>query len=232
MATLAAAGLSVAVVGGALIVRPKSRITPRLRSLILDYKSQLVSVLEDGVATTGSTEDRHQSPKNSNKIDGGLRERVAPFEDRQHGGLRDGSTRPEGLVHTESPDHLSGRLCNLDLGEPLLVSPHWGAEEWRCFFDERAGIRQFDGSMAKEQAEREAYGDTVAEYLNRVPPPVISSDTCRVCGRILECRHGNVIAVLEPGRHVWLHRECHKHYLHARHDEAATALAAMGLVSP
>ena len=57
----------------------------------------------------------------------------------------------------------------------------WSGEDWRAFFDERAGIAEFDGGLPREQAEARAYACCVAEWLNRNPvrsPP----DRCLRCG--------------------------------------------------
>lgn len=34
--------------------------------------------------------------------------------------------------------------------------------DWQAFFDERAGIREFDGGLDQAEAERLAHADTVA----------------------------------------------------------------------
>ena len=57
----------------------------------------------------------------------------------------------------------------------------WSGEDWRAFFDERAGIAEFDGGLPREQAEARAYACCVAEWLNR--NPVRSSPySCLRCG--------------------------------------------------
>ena len=45
----------------------------------------------------------------------------------------------------------------------------WSGEDWRAFFDERAGIAEFDGGQPREQAEARAHACCVAEWLNRNP---------------------------------------------------------------
>lgn len=37
-----------------------------------------------------------------------------------------------------------------------------GMEDWQAYFDERAGIREFDGGLPRSQAELRAFEDTVA----------------------------------------------------------------------
>lgn len=62
-------------------------------------------------------------------------------------------------------------------------SDGWSGEDWRAFFDERAGIAAFDGGLPRDQAEARPFACCVAEWLNRNPvrsPP----------GRCLGCAEG------------------------------------------
>jgi hypothetical protein len=45
----------------------------------------------------------------------------------------------------------------------------WSAEEWLVFFDERAGVAEFDGGLPRPQAEVHAFACCVAEWLNQHP---------------------------------------------------------------
>lgn len=41
----------------------------------------------------------------------------------------------------------------------------WTAEDWQAFFDERAGIAEFDGGQSREQAEATAFECCVVEFI-------------------------------------------------------------------
>ena len=56
----------------------------------------------------------------------------------------------------------------------------WSAEDWQVYFDERAGIAEFDGGLPRAEAEARAFECCVAEWLNRNP-------ACSSPGRCLEC---------------------------------------------
>ena len=56
----------------------------------------------------------------------------------------------------------------------------WSAEDWQVYFDERAGIAEFDGGLSRAEAEAQAFECCVAEWLNRNP-------VCSSPGRCLEC---------------------------------------------
>ena len=43
----------------------------------------------------------------------------------------------------------------------------WSAEDWQAFFDERAGIAEFDGGLPRAEAEARAFACCVVEWLNR-----------------------------------------------------------------
>jgi hypothetical protein len=45
----------------------------------------------------------------------------------------------------------------------------WSAEDWRAFFDERAGIAEFDGRLSRAEAGTQAFACCGLEWLNRNP---------------------------------------------------------------
>jgi hypothetical protein len=45
----------------------------------------------------------------------------------------------------------------------------WSAEDWQAFFDERAGIVEFDGGLPRAEAEVQALDCCVVQWLNRSP---------------------------------------------------------------
>jgi hypothetical protein len=57
----------------------------------------------------------------------------------------------------------------------LLSSDHgWSSEDWRAYFDERAGIAEFDGKLSRQKAEALAFGCCVLKWLEltfRCPEP-------------------------------------------------------------
>ena len=57
----------------------------------------------------------------------------------------------------------------------------WSPWDWQLFFDERAGIAEFDGGLSRAEAEARAFACCLAEWLNRNPmrsPP----GRCFGCG--------------------------------------------------
>ena len=45
----------------------------------------------------------------------------------------------------------------------------WAAADWHAFFDERAGIAEYDGGLSRSEAEDQAFTCSVSEWLNRNP---------------------------------------------------------------
>ena len=87
-------------------------------------------------------------------------------------------------------------------------SDGWSGEDWREFFDERAGIAEFDGGLPRDQAEARAFSCCVGEWLHRNPARS-PSGRCDRCGQskgmLLPYLTG--YSEIDPG-HTWLHQEC------------------------
>ncbi len=104
----------------------------------------------------------------------------------------------------------------------------WSVEDWQVFFDERAGIAEFDGGLTRTEAEERAFACCVTEWLNRKP-------TSSAPGRCLGCGGGERPSdpLLPFGTdthgHAWLHRACWPVWHRAREAEAIAALTSMGI---
>ena len=110
----------------------------------------------------------------------------------------------------------------------------WSAEDWpdwQVFFDERAGIIEFDGGLPRAEAEAQAFACCVAEWLNRNPERS-TAGRCLGCGD-REHAHDPLLPYgTEPNGHVWLHSRCWPAWYEAREAKAASALAAIGIMAP
>ena len=54
----------------------------------------------------------------------------------------------------------------------------WDAEDWQAHFDERAGIAEHDGGLARAGAECQAFECCVVEWQWRNPPPATGPAWC------------------------------------------------------
>lgn len=111
-------------------------------------------------------------------------------------------------------------------------SDGWSGEDWREFFEERAGVAEFDACLPRDKAEARAFSCCVGEWLHR--NPVRSpSGRCNHCGQ----SKGMLLPYLtgystkSPG-HTWLHQECSPAWHQAHRAKAVSALAAMGISIP
>jgi hypothetical protein len=134
----------------------------------------------------------------------------------------------------EPPDAVLEALsCNKAGVIALLRASNdgWSAEDWRAFFDERAGIAEFDGGLSRAEAEAQAFACCVDEWLNRHPAPS-PPERCLACGRGEQAHDALVRHGIEPTRHAWLHSGCWSDWHAAREAEARTALAKLGIPAP
>lgn len=104
------------------------------------------------------------------------------------------------------------------------------AEDWQVFFDERAGISEFDGGLSRGQAEAHAFGCCVVEWLIRNPASLTP-------GRCLACGDGNhaddplLRLDTERTNSALLHAGCLRAWDAGQKSEAVAALAAMGITA-
>ena len=118
-------------------------------------------------------------------------------------------------------------LSRRKAGIVVLLRPGrdgWSAEDWQMFFDERAGITEFDGGLTRGEAEARAFDCCVAEWLNRNPvrsPP----GRCLGCGEAERARDPLLPFGTEPTGHAWVHSCCRFAWYAGRKAEAAVALS-------
>jgi hypothetical protein len=107
----------------------------------------------------------------------------------------------------------------------------WSAEDWQIFFDERAGIVEFDGGLPRAEAEAQAFACCVVEWLNHNPERS-PAGRCLDCGGLNHAHDPLLPYGVEPTGHAWLHSRCWPAWYEARKAKAAGALAAMGISAP
>ena len=105
------------------------------------------------------------------------------------------------------------------------------AEDWQVYFEERAGIAEFDGGLPRPAPEAQAFACCVSEWMNCHPvtsPP----ERCLACGG--DDRPGEHLLPFgtDSHGHAWLHSRCWTGWYKDRKDEAASALVARGIEKP
>ena len=111
-------------------------------------------------------------------------------------------------------------------------SDGWTVEDWWKFFEERAGIVEFDGGRPRDQAQARAFSCCVGEWLHHHPARS-ASGRCDHCGQ----SKGLLLPYLtgyspqDPG-HTWLHQECSRAWHQTHGAKAVSALMAMGISIP
>ena len=107
----------------------------------------------------------------------------------------------------------------------------WNAEDWQVYFDERAGIAEFDGGLSRGQAEAQAFACCVTEWMNQ-NPQTSSPDRCLACGGNDSTNDPLLPFGADPHGHAWLHSRCWDEWFNSRKSEAASELVAIGIAKP
>lgn len=108
------------------------------------------------------------------------------------------------------------------------TSAEWSVEDWQAYFDERAGIAEFDGGLPRAEAEARAFDCCVVRWLDLNPERSISG-RCLGCGRAERPDDPLLPFGTEPGSHAWLHSACWPEWYRAREARARAALSSMGV---
>lgn len=110
----------------------------------------------------------------------------------------------------------------------LLSGPEgdWTARDWQVFFDERAGIAEFDGGQPRAGAEAFAFEWCVVEWLNRHPEASDPTE-CAWCGE--PEAPWSAVVPFGAETHTWLHPDCWPAWSEMRGAHAVEALSAMGI---
>jgi hypothetical protein len=113
-----------------------------------------------------------------------------------------------------------------------LADDGWSAEDWQVFFDERAGIAEFDGGLSRGQAEANACACCAVEWLNRNPMRSLPG-RCLGCG-CGDQAHDAVLrnGVVESTGHAWLHSRCWPALCAGKLADPVAALEAIGIAMP
>lgn len=86
----------------------------------------------------------------------------------------------------------------------------WDENDWRTFYEERAGMLEYDGELDRSQAEAQAWECTVIQWMNQNPPTGIDNDLCAGCGHPIGIIGNDAVPFLAGGGgHAWLHHGCH-----------------------
>ena len=109
-----------------------------------------------------------------------------------------------------------------------LESLRWSADDWQAFFDERAGIIEFDGGLPRAEAEVQALACCVVEWLNQNPARSMPS-RCLGCGNGSWPSNPLLPFGIETHGHVWLHGACWPTWHRARQADAVLALSSIGI---
>jgi hypothetical protein len=137
------------------------------------------------------------------------------------------------LAEGEPPDvilemeELSRRIAE---DPPPARRKLWGVGDWPAYFGERAGIREYDGGLARAEAENLAYIDCIGLYLRR-HKPMWAGNECVACWQSIDEIPCDVLRC-ENNYWGFIHVACEGPYRLVRIRRAMYALAALGVRDP
>ena len=133
------------------------------------------------------------------------------------GGL--GSRRPLCSTCCRATRPRSWRCCG-------PADDGWSAEDWQAFFDERAGIAEFDGGLSRLDAEMYRLRGLRRSVGWRLHPPVGGEHGyCLRCGSsVSDQDKSSVVVTCVGGTTGRLHASCASDWKNRRRWEARTAL--------
>jgi hypothetical protein len=139
--------------------------------------------------------------------------------------LRAPAPPPQSVVSALA-EHKAGVLALLH-----SVPSDWTAEDWLTFFDERAGIAEFDGGLTRDKAEASAFSCCVTEWLNR---NTVSSPPARCvhCGESGSANNPLLAHGTDLAGHARLHDRCRPNWREHRETDAIAALVEYGITAP
>jgi hypothetical protein len=110
-------------------------------------------------------------------------------------------------------------------------SDQWGAADWQVFFDERAGIAEYNGGVSRHEAEARAFDWCFNEWIERNPEPSLP-DQCAWCGEPDITGTSVVPFGTQSHGHTWLHSGCWEAWFSDRRERAERGLLGFGVRRP
>lgn len=140
----------------------------------------------------------------------------------------EGARSPENQSLVPPVAHVAYVALHSDEVRTETPESAWTAEDWRAFFDERAGILEYDHDLSRHAAARRAFECTVVEWQNQHPEP---SDPghCVWCGAAENSDARVVPYGTNPVDSVWLHPGCWDPWYRERRRKAKSALTDIGI---
>lgn len=192
------------------------------------------SPLSDGTRND-QIEDRND-PRN----DGGtvsvkaLLERLDGRPKRNDPRNDDGTTPKTAVPRVFTPFRKVGHLSDEKAAAVIareLERPQWSVPDWRAYYDERAGIFEYELGHTRAAAEELAFYACVRRWLERNPPGYRPDLKCLHCGDMTFKSDATPI-VCGDNLQRWVHHACTPDFRLLRTHDATVALGCLGIVDP
>jgi hypothetical protein len=159
-----------------------------------------------GVAQTGNrwaTEATNPSAEDSKPCSVAQVAHGLPNEssDRERAEVEGNSGSQSPVAQVAQVAQQNGRGQRGDRPDP------WDAEDWQVFFDERAGIAEYNGGVSRAEAEARAFKWCITEMMEQYSEPSLP-DQCAWCGEPDITGTSVVPFGTQSHGHTWLHSGC------------------------
>jgi hypothetical protein len=141
------------------------------------------------------------------------------------------SLKGEGLLLEATAEPPQAVLDALSRHKPDIVQllrldgVGWSLDDWRAFFEERAGIAEFDGKYPRIDAEINAFEECVDRWLALNPPTIHSPNTCLLCQKQTSAHDIDLARTVRISKEpAHLHPGCAARWKQFRRVEARTHL--------
>jgi hypothetical protein len=226
------AGIQISIDGDDLVLESAAEPPIAIVDLLTELKAGILAFLRCGQAA-GSAEERAAIAEFEARADHiGAAPRLASIDTTGAASTDLTGSASTGMICSASGDITGSRSVGItsSADSTVLLRPaqSWASEDWLAFYDEKAGIAEYDHGLSRQEAEKRAVEHCMAEWLYQHPVTTDADDGCLICG-FTDLPNNSLLAIGLAGGLVWLHRECSMPWRARRIAAAAAGLGAMGI---
>jgi hypothetical protein len=180
------AGIQISVDGDDLVLESATEPPVAVVDLLTEHKAGILNILRSGQAA-GSAEERVAIAEFEVRTDHICAAPLLASTDTTGAASTDltgsASTDISGSASGDIAGSRSGDIAgSADSTALLRPAQSWGSEDWLAFYDEKAGIAEYDQGHSRQEAEKRAVEHCMVKWLYQHPVTTDADDGCLTCG--------------------------------------------------